>query len=370
MGQRSNRYCGSRLRTAFTLLFVGAVVLGAAVAGQAKTAAPAQFRLDHYQCYRVDPTSRFSPRRVGLVDQFGRSRAVVTQLFNLCPPVAKNRVRIRNRLAHLACYTLRPARFRSRTVVISNQFERAGRLVVVRPSELCLPSGKQLDPGPTPRPVRGLDHYQCYLVKPATHARVRPPFLVDQFGRSRPTIAGRARLCAPVRKNASKLVNPRDHLVCYLLRSTQRFDPRRALIANQFGQAKLVVARPDWLCVPSLKRLATRPDLTVAIANAPTQVSCPVGTRCITTVNFTVTNAGSVAVTTPFQVLVEADPGQSRTVAVAGLGTGASQSFTEQLGPAGNCYDPDCTVRVTVDSGNTVPESNEANNSASRTDGG
>jgi subtilase family serine protease len=66
----------------------------------------------------------------------------------------------------------------------------------------------------------------------------------------------------------------------------------------------------------------------------------------------------------------QADPGQLKTIGVGALAGGASQSFGEQLGPNGNCYDPDCTVRVTVDSTNAIQESNETNNVATRTDPG
>lgn len=50
------------------------------------------------------------------------------------------------------------------------------------------------------------------------------------------------------------------------------------------------------------------------------------------------------------------------------LPAGGSQPLSVPLGPDGNCYDPDCTVRVTVDSSNSVTESNESNNVDSRTD--
>jgi hypothetical protein len=361
--------CGLRLRTLFALVVFASAGLAAAVPGDANDAARAQqFRLDHFQCYRVDPTTPFEPRRVALTDQFGRSRAVALRLFNLCAPVRKNRTLPRNREAHLACYTLRRQRFAIRQVAVTNQFQRSGRLAVVRPSELCLPTGKTLEPDVRPRPVEGLDHYQCYLVRPLTRTRVDPPVLVDQFGRSRPAVGPAVRLCAPVRKNRTVPRNRREHLVCYQLQPREPFQPRAATIVNQFGFARLVVARPEWLCLPSLKRLL-RPDLRVSIANAPIPVSCPGGFgTCVTTVNFTITNAGPVPVTTAFQVLIEADPGQARTITVSGLGAGASQTFSENLGPAGNCYDPDCTVRVTVDTGNAVAESNETNNSATRTD--
>jgi hypothetical protein len=117
---------------------------------------------------------------------------------------------------------------------------------------------------------------------------------------------------------------------------------------------------------PNITRGGQLPDLTVSISQQNFPVSCPGGQgTCTTTVNFTVTNAGAVDVTGAFDVLIEADPNLSvtRTITVSGgLGAGASQSFSETLGPANNCYDPDCTVRVTVDAGNAITESDEGNN--------
>jgi hypothetical protein len=347
-----------------------AAALGIRASDRATAAPLLAFRLDHFECYRVDPGGAFKPRTAALVDQFGRSKSLVSQLTTLCAPVRKNKGPVRNRRAHLACYPIqrRTPAFRSRRVTITNQFEKGTRLVVARPTQLCLPSGKSILPGPSPNPVKRLDHYQCYSVKPLRRLRPRRVLLVDQFGKSRPTVVRMVSLCAPVRKNKVRVRNKRDHLVCYQLRSAQSFHPRRAAIANQFGKARLVAVSPQTLCLPSLKRLI-RPDLTVSIPNTRTQVSCPGGGgTCITKRDFTVTNASSVGVLTPFTVLVQADPGQTTTLTVPGLAAGASIPLTAQLGPDGNCYDPDCTVSVTVDSGNAVAEANEANNTATRTD--
>jgi hypothetical protein len=370
--------CGSRLsKAALALVSIVclAAVLGLTIGARGSrgaVAAPAlTFRIGHFQCYSVDPGSTFKQRTVVLVDQFGKSKAVVSQLKSLCTPVRKNGSVVLNRTAHLACYPIasRPA-FRPRQVAITNQFEKTTRVVVVRPFQLCVPSGKTVLPGPEPRPAKGLGHYQCYLVKPLRQLKPRRVGLVDQFGKSAPTVVRMVSLCAPVRKNASPLFDKRDHLACYQLRSAQQFHPRRVEIVNQFGRARLVVVQPQTLCLPSLKRLVVaRPDLTVSIPSTRTQVSCPTGGgSCITTRDFTVSNIGSANVTTPFDVLVKADPGQSKAITVPSLAAGASVSLTVQLGPDGNCYDPDCTVVVEADSADVVAESNESNNTATRTD--
>jgi hypothetical protein len=178
-------------------------------------------------------------------------------------------------------------------------------------------------------------------------------------------------LCAPVRKDTVTIRNKRDHLVCYQLRSRPTFRTRHVGIVTQFGKGDLTVVSPSRLCLPSLKRLNELPDLTVSIPNTRTQVSCPGGGgTCITTRDLIVTNASSVNVLTPFAVLVQADPGQKTTLSVPSLAAGASVTLSATLGPDNNCYDPDCTVSVTVDSGSAVAEANETNNVATRTDPG
>jgi subtilase family serine protease len=52
----------------------------------------------------------------------------------------------------------------------------------------------------------------------------------------------------------------------------------------------------------------------------------------------------------------------STTRTITGFPGSGVQTFTDVLGPGGNCYDPDCTVSVAVDTGNTVDETNEGNN--------
>jgi hypothetical protein len=379
MGARATEsFCGSRILGATLTLALSAAVgvtlvavLGARASHSATTSRELSFRLNHFQCYSVDPGSAFKPRTVALADQFGRSKALASQLTTLCAPVRKNGSIVRNPRAHLVCYPIqRKPVFRSRKVVITNQFEKGTRLVVVRPVQLCLPTGKAILPGPSPQPVKGLDHYQCYVVKPARKLRERRVSLLDQFGKSRPTVVRMASLCAPVRKNTVPIRNKRDHLVCYQLRPAQTFHVRHVGIVNQFGKGDLTVVSPQTLCLPSLKRLA-RPDLTVSIPNTRTQVSCPGGGgTCILTRDFTVSNAGSLNVLTPFTVLIQADPGQKTTLTVPSLAAGASVHLTATLGPDNNCYDPDCTVSATVDDGNAIAEANEANNSATRTDPG
>ena len=66
---------------------------------------------------------------------------------------------------------------------------------------------------------------------------------------------------------------------------------------------------------------------------------------------------------------MRADPalGTTGTVAVAGWPRRVHRHLSTTLGPANNCFDPDCTIDVRADSGNAIPESNEANNTDTET---
>jgi hypothetical protein len=114
-----------------------------------------------------------------------------------------------------------------------------------------------------------------------------------------------------------------------------------------------------------------RPDLVVQNINTNTlSVSCPGGGgTCVTTVTFTIANNGPGNAGS-FNVLINLDPGQVVNQPVAGLAAGATQTFTVSSPAGGNCFNPDCTVTVTVDNGNSVTETNESNNQQSVTKGG
>jgi hypothetical protein len=104
------------------------------------------------------------------------------------------------------------------------------------------------------------------------------------------------------------------------------------------------------------------PDLKVQSIGRP-QVSCPGGAgTCVTVVSVRIANVGA-AEAWAFTVRTVLDPVQSVVVnqAVSGLVIG-EQLLTVTTPPGGNCFDPDCTICVTVDSANAVTESDEGNN--------
>jgi transcription elongation GreA/GreB family factor len=109
-----------------------------------------------------------------------------------------------------------------------------------------------------------------------------------------------------------------------------------------------------------------RSDLTVEILENGVEVACPAGNgSCITTVTFTVRNVGRGDTGESFEVLVSANPDERMTVTLrGGLAGGERAVFTRTLGPGGNCFNPDCSVRVVADPDGRVPELDEKNNVA------
>jgi hypothetical protein len=105
------------------------------------------------------------------------------------------------------------------------------------------------------------------------------------------------------------------------------------------------------------------PDLRVRDIGRP-QVTCPGGSgTCVTTVSITIANVGA-GNAGAFNVRIVFDPAQSVVVnqPFTDLAAGAAVTFTATTPRGGNCFDPDCTICVTVDSDNTVEESDEGNN--------
>ena len=112
------------------------------------------------------------------------------------------------------------------------------------------------------------------------------------------------------------------------------------------------------------------PDLINDITDWPTAFTSCDG-ECITTVNLAVRNVGT-AVSPSFDVFVRLDPNQSVTVVgvMDGLAPGQTGILSLSAPASGNCYDPDCSVCITVDSRGAIAEANEGNNEYCTTFGG
>jgi hypothetical protein len=108
-----------------------------------------------------------------------------------------------------------------------------------------------------------------------------------------------------------------------------------------------------------------QPDLTVEQDNF--DVTCTGQQGCFLLVNFTVSNLGNAAVGQRFLVSIEADELEPQTLVVDSLPAGESVELQARLGPGGNCYNPDCTITITVDPSDAIRESSEDNNRDSST---
>jgi len=112
-------------------------------AAQAQSPNPLGIKLDHYQCYRVSPETRFRQQRVKLKDQFGGSAAAILRESFLCAPVEKNDGKIANEQDHLMCYVVSGGKDARKKVEIINQFGKA--IVKVGGTvTICVPSLKKL----------------------------------------------------------------------------------------------------------------------------------------------------------------------------------------------------------------------------------
>ena len=105
------------------------------------------------------------------------------------------------------------------------------------------------------------------------------------------------------------------------------------------------------------------PDLINDTRDWPTALLSCEGTVCSTTVNLAVTNAGT-AVSNSFDVLVRLDPEQSVVITgvMDGLAPGQTGTLTLTSPFTVSCYDPDCTVCISVDNRGAITESDEGNN--------
>lgn len=98
-----------------------------------------------------------------------------------------------------------------------------------------------------------LDHFVCYGIDPIRPFERRNARVRDQFRSSTDAILVPKTLCVPTRKNDSKLIQPRVHLVCYSDKSDARGRPAR--LRTQYGVLRSTIGTRNLLCVPTLKRL-------------------------------------------------------------------------------------------------------------------
>jgi hypothetical protein len=108
------------------------------------------------------------------------------------------------------------------------------------------------------------DHYQCYRVIRSDALRPERITVADQFGRAQIVLARPVMLCNPsvkIHRERRFLVStPELHLVCYEPVRRERRRVRRVRIGNQFQIVELNVAERAMFCVPSRKDLLGEPE--------------------------------------------------------------------------------------------------------------
>jgi hypothetical protein len=113
----------------------------------------------------------------------------------------------------------------------------------------------------------GLNHFQCYEIKPFAFAR-RTATVTDRYGTATVSIRSPGRLCAPADKRGEDPTAPADpeHLAAFPSIS----GPVRNLnqeVTNQFGTVKLDLVRRVHLLVPTAKSLVSQPPALTSPGN-------------------------------------------------------------------------------------------------------
>jgi len=284
-----------------TAAFLTAALLVALAGTAAAQTAPT---LDHFYCYFAQGEIR--PKRFMLQDQFdvGLNPLIppevetvqLLKIVRFCNPVQKTTADgkvtgIQHPADHLAMYLFTPDPWSShpiipRVVIIRNQFGTQ-RIRTANAVLLAVPSGKVwpvpvTNLPPPPNIPTDIDHFKCYLA--SGRAIDRRVLLKDQFFQDTregvlAAVLQPILFCNPVKKtippisptappSITSITNPDGHLACYV--TTRRNFQSTLLYDNQFSPqlAGLLVSRPDFLCVPSLK-------LKWAVVPAPSSLVPP-----------------------------------------------------------------------------------------------
>jgi hypothetical protein len=159
-------------------------------------------------------------------------------------------------LNHFQCYEIKPFAFARRTATVTDRYGTSPVNIRI-PNRLCAPSDKR---GEDPTAPLDPEHLTAF---PSLSSPVRQPGQVveNQFGRLRLDIVRRTLLMVPSAKSLVSqppaLANPGNHFQCYLVRRSSgepRFQTIRGVSAvDQFGSHAMDILRPKYLCVPADK---------------------------------------------------------------------------------------------------------------------
>ncbi len=226
---------------------------------------------DHYLGYEAKTTKKtpnFQKVTVTLEDQFEQGTYKVEKTKRLFTPVNKNNEGISDDVTHLKGYEIKPFKnsvvlLQGRTAIIeiTNQF---GTLLLgtEEPTLLLVPTAKDLENPVDELASTIVDHYKCYKVNVIGDFQTREPVtLEDQFLMGTFEVGEPNMLCNPVDKNGEGIINPDNHLVCYVV--SENFRKTNIHTHDQFGREILDIEEVKELCVPSEKKLIPEIHLKV-----------------------------------------------------------------------------------------------------------
>jgi len=178
-----------------------------------------------------------------------------------CNAVDKNGEGILDPSAHLTCYKVgRPVSVVRPKVISTDQFGELELNVRTRRTELCVPTQEIGGLAEVKRvEIPSLDHFELYVAAETPGKRTfekREVDLEDQFLDETVELKKPVRLGVPTDKNEEGISDPSTHLTCYSVKAP-RFEKRDVEVANQFGEFRLTVKKPNMLCVPSSKQVVT-----------------------------------------------------------------------------------------------------------------
>jgi hypothetical protein len=255
LGEKEGRPMTKRYGSLVSFAVIAAVGLAAVGSAQA------QFLIDHYKVYPVDPLPSGLP--VDLNDQFGPSNHVLIQRDKFANPVLKTippevPVPFPGSLfypnEHLSWWKITEEVLPPQTIHVTNQFGGA-TWEIGNAQYLLVPAVKNLLPG-----IVLNQHYKCYDA--TGHDALKTVDLADQFGIDTHNVLAPRYFCNPVEKlGPPPLVPsgppplPLDHLACYDIDPPQPGLPNVILSDQVDGGFFHVMGNSEMLCVPSRKRL-------------------------------------------------------------------------------------------------------------------
>jgi hypothetical protein len=232
-----------------------------AVLGLAAGAAQAQFQIDHYKVYPIDPVPSGLP--VDLIDQFGPSSHVLIQRDKFANPVQKFVAGVPHGdiirpLEHLSWWKITEEVLPLQTIHVTNQFG-GDTWEIGNAQYLLVPASKN---NPFPFGIELDQHYKCYDATAPKPVDINVD-LFDQFGTESHTVLFPRYFCNPVEKTgpppltpSGPIPLPTEHLACYDI-TPGLGNPNVQQLADQVVPG-LLTHDPnpaEMLCVPSHKRL-------------------------------------------------------------------------------------------------------------------